>query len=575
MQATKKNLSELLSQDVRLIAPLFQRPYVWDQDENWEPLWYSISEQVQARLDGEQPRPYFLGALVTSQLPTPFGDVTSREIIDGQQRMTTFQILFRVARTEFERRGFDFQASQMLKLSKNEVEHESDSQFKVWPTNSDRDQFRRVMLGDNQKSHMQKAAEYFKEELMEYLGDEESEAKRRAEAFVQSIKQDLVFVAIDLDGEDDGQLIFETLNSLGTPLLPSDLVKNLLFREAADQRLDTEGLFEKYWRPFEDDKGYWRGETKVGRRKRERIDVYLQHYATYRLRSELSVTHQFREYRDAFKKGVLGNAEDALQEFARFADLYREFDEAKEGDAGSLRHVLWVLDLSVLNPLILGIYERAQNEVERDSMLRILESYTIRRFLIGSSTKNYNKLALDTAKSLDATSWTAESLRSVLRAHESKTSVWPTDEDIVSRLVQSRLYGNIRRGGLQYVLGRVESLLRTSKQEDEFDARRSLTIEHVMPQKWKRNWPLDDPSDRDARWRRDEAIDRVGNLTILTQALNSAASNSCWDQKRKIIDKESVLRINKLLVQCDCWNERAIEERSNWIAGQVCRIWPR
>lgn len=77
----------------RLEVPLFQRQYVWNRDQQWEPLWEDIARKFLDRLDGKSEGPvHFLGAMVLDQQMTPIGHVARRQVIDGQQRLTTLQI---------------------------------------------------------------------------------------------------------------------------------------------------------------------------------------------------------------------------------------------------------------------------------------------------------------------------------------------------------------------------------------------------------------------------------------------------------------------------------------------------
>src|SRR5262245_61830204 len=98
MNATKRSLGQIFDPSIRLAVPLFQRPYVWEQEKNWEPLWESVNEAAERRLAGTNHRPHFLGAVVLNQLKTRTGDIDARQVIDGQQRMTTFQIILAAAR---------------------------------------------------------------------------------------------------------------------------------------------------------------------------------------------------------------------------------------------------------------------------------------------------------------------------------------------------------------------------------------------------------------------------------------------------------------------------------------------
>jgi uncharacterized protein with ParB-like and HNH nuclease domain len=89
MNAHNKTLGQIIDPSIRLVVPLFQRPYVWEEQKNWQPLWQSIQDVAERRLDGGTQRPHFLEAVVLDQLKTRTGDIDARQIIDGQQRMTS------------------------------------------------------------------------------------------------------------------------------------------------------------------------------------------------------------------------------------------------------------------------------------------------------------------------------------------------------------------------------------------------------------------------------------------------------------------------------------------------------
>jgi hypothetical protein len=575
MQADKRTLSEILSPDIRFVAPLFQRPYVWNQTENWEPLWNSLIEVADRRLQGKPPRPYFLGAIVLDKLYGATGSVPSREIIDGQQRMTTLQILMEVAKREFVAVGLDHPARLLERVTRNELENESDLQFKVWPTNIDRDAFRSVMTDSAATGRFGEAAAYFRGVVRAWLGEVPDTAKEKAAAFVSTVRQDLVFVAIDLDNDDDGQLIFETLNSLGTPLLPSDLVKNLLFREAVAEGLDTDKVYRDYWQEFERDGDYWRAKTSVGRRERHRLDLFLQYYLTYKLGGEAVQAHQFRDYREAFRDGLFGTTLEAIADFARHANFFREFEQAKSGSAGSLRHVLDILDASVPNPLVLGIYANVESHAERAAMLATIESYLMRRFLCGLTAKNLNRVTADLIVTLRELGWTNATLQARLLTYEGNSTQWPDDGFVIWRQTASAAYGDIRGTGIAYVLSRVEASLRTGKSEAGWNTRSPLTLEHLMPQKWDEHWPLPEGSDETDRMARNALINRIGNLTILTKRLNSSISNGSWASKRRHLNEHTVLLMNSALAGLEVWDETAILARCEDLGNRFCKLWPR
>src|SRR6266542_5925220 len=82
-------------QPQRLVVPLFQRPYVWNEENQWQPLWddaVRVAEGVMKR-PADKHHPHFLGAVVLQQVHKQTGQMQERTIIDGQQRLTTLQLL--------------------------------------------------------------------------------------------------------------------------------------------------------------------------------------------------------------------------------------------------------------------------------------------------------------------------------------------------------------------------------------------------------------------------------------------------------------------------------------------------
>ena len=147
MKVDKLNLERVFERTERLDAPVFQRPYVWREGRNWEPLWASIQRVADRRLEGLPVHPHFLGAIVLDQLRTGLGKIHVRQIIDGQQRLTTLQLALAAARDLCTKLNETRYAKAFEKLTVNDVplSDDPDDVFKVWPTNADRRDFREVM----------------------------------------------------------------------------------------------------------------------------------------------------------------------------------------------------------------------------------------------------------------------------------------------------------------------------------------------------------------------------------------------------------------------------------------------
>jgi hypothetical protein len=329
MKAGTINLQSLFGNTVSYRIPLFQRPYVWTEERNWQPLWDDITNAARKVVLNVEPKPHFLGAIVVDQLPTLLGHIGRREIIDGQQRLTTLQILLVAARDFCLSSGMEHYAKRFTTLVKNDAVFVNDKseEHKVWPTNRDRDAFWSTMqagslsglkkafdISGNPKDFGHKipsAYAFFWRSLKEFVetaddsGIAGASPEQRMDAIWIALQTQMVLVSIDLESGDDAQIIFETLNARGTPLLPADLVKNFLFHRAELAKCNSEELYEKYWHDF--DEKFWRSEVVQGRLRRPRIDVFLQHYLTLKSLDDVPATEIFRAFQQHFSDAGFGD----------------------------------------------------------------------------------------------------------------------------------------------------------------------------------------------------------------------------------------------------------------------------
>src|SRR6186713_469406 len=149
METQVRTPQMIFMQPQRLIVPLFQRPYVWNEENQWEPLWSDVirvAERLLAR-PHERQQPHFLGAVVLQQVQNRVGLMQTRTIIDGQQRLTTLQLLLDALHAELVWAGTAAPAARIEALVRNQEPFCSrpEDQFKVWPTNRDRPAFNAVM----------------------------------------------------------------------------------------------------------------------------------------------------------------------------------------------------------------------------------------------------------------------------------------------------------------------------------------------------------------------------------------------------------------------------------------------
>ncbi|MEU2900810.1 DUF262 domain-containing protein [Streptomyces sp. NPDC001273] len=582
-------LRELFGPDRRLVVPVFQRPYVWTEDRNWRPLWEDVTALVRRRLAGDEVHPHFLGAVVLDQLPTPTGAMPARQVVDGQQRLTTLQVLLAAIRdVARELDVHDKYVRALAKLTANDDDMADDPHalYKVWPTHIDRASFRDIVGGRLRRAAdvaapaapgapaIVQAYWFFRDRTVEWAQElrYESTADEGFDALVRVVRDKFELVVIDLKPEDNAQVIFEALNDRGTPLQASDLVKNLVFQKAEEQGLPVEELYRDVWAQLETPD--WRKEVRQGRLKRPRLDVFLTQYLTCELAEEVLNPELFLTFRRYVADSEMSLA-DLMRGMVDRAGAYRQLtaEDQPATPEGRVLRTVGVLDANTVLPVLLWLVTRF-DEDDRAGAMRDLDSYLVRRTVSRLTTKNYNRLFLELLKELKAKDDPAVVTDFLLR-QDADSGYWPRDHDIRYVFRSQPLYKHLTRARLRLVLAELEATLYSGKTE-RIVHDGELTIEHLLPQSWEAHWPLSDDAGHgsvEAHQRREALVHTLGNLTLLTGKLNPAVSNGPWERKRAEILQHSALSLNRSLAER--WDEGTIMARADHLAEAFCRRWQR
>ena len=590
MQTNLQRPQRLFTQPIRYDIPAFQRRYVWKQEEQWEPLWDDVEQLAQSIMEEGQTDPHFMGAVVLQQMQSSTGTLDRRIVVDGQQRLTTLQLLIDAIQEVLEIRGHSGPAKRLAALVENPEEFrdgEPDNGFKVWPTIVDRDAFRHAMSNALSatgfaESRIVQAHDYFRGQAEQWLGrfsDETGDLDRAATALEGAVRVNLELVVIDLGDADDPHVIFETLNARGTPLLQSDMIKNKVLHDAKigtgdEDRISSEQ--RRLW-PFDDD--WWDKEVGRGVQRRPRIDVYLNHWLTLRNQMVMRAYEEFRAF-EQYVTAQGGKGEsifDVVDDMKLIGTIYRDVEQVRRADIAKFLERRSVMNVGAVTPLLLRLLSTKVSEAALAKCLKALESFLVRRVVCGYGAKGYGELFVGLITRLaSAPDDDADSVViSFLADQTAQATLWPGDAELRERFLTAPLYQWLTRGRLRMVLTGIEEQLRTVKSETQ-EASPNLQIEHIMPQAWSANWPLPNDHDADDAARRDRAIHTIGNLTLVNGRLNPSLSNAPWDTKRRAFADHSVLFLNKRLVNDgpQRWDETAIEERARWLHTEAIKVWP-
>ncbi len=142
---------------------------------------------------------HFLGAVVVKQLPSGAGDPSRSSVIDGQQRLTTLQLLLDAAQFVMEQRERDDEAESIHELVLNDSKRfrGTSKRFKLWPSRVDRDAFEAVMDNDQdvpaslEDSRIVQAHGFFVDAMNDWASDEEVTADGRLSALAAVLQQHL------------------------------------------------------------------------------------------------------------------------------------------------------------------------------------------------------------------------------------------------------------------------------------------------------------------------------------------------------------------------------------------------
>ena len=594
MRTNLKRPQRLFVQPVRYEIPAFQRRYVWTQEEQWEPLWDDVEELAQSIKEDGQTEPHFMGAVVLQQMQFATATIERRIVVDGQQRLTTIQLLIDAVQEVLEDRGHSGPAKRLSALVSNGEEYRDGNQdhaFKVWPTAVDRIAFRHAMSNelsatDYAASRIVQAHGYFKgqaEQWLDRLPRQSGEHETAASALEAAVSRSLEIVVIDLGESDNPHVIFETLNARGTPLLQSDMVKNKVLQDAGigirDEEVEATVEEQEIW-PFDRD-DWWAQEVGRGLQRRPRVDVYLNHWLTLRNRAEMKPYDEFREFQKHADARMAADETiwDVAGDLGDLGTIYRDVEEVRRSDIARFLERRNVMNVGVVTPLLLWLLSVDLPPAQLGNCLTALESFLVRRVVCGYSARSYGELFVGLIRKLSEAP-TSEANRvvvSYLAGQTAQSSLWPSDEELLERFIDAPLYWYLTRGRLRMILEGIEEALRTNKAESR-EVPGNLQIEHIMPQTWHPHWPLPDDlaEDDEAIARRNRAIHTIGNLTLVNGRLNPALSNACWESKVETLADHSVLFLNKRLTKKAPanWDETAVEKRAKWLHKRAVRIWP-
>lgn len=625
MHATPRKVISLFEPTHRYVIPIFQRHYVWKKEGQWEPLWFDIEEKMHEKQLGKQVSPHFLGAVILdSTHRSSTKEVSKFLVIDGQQRLTTLQILLTAIRdvSSFHQLQNIGKMTERCLLNPDVelMERPDQEMFKLWPTQANREIFcslitaksyvevqkrfplmyGKTKTGKTQRSpqprdRLVEAYEYFYGQVNALCLNAKNQ-DQKSEALISIIsvlKDDFTLVEIILDEGDDSQEIFNSLNGRGEPLGQSDLLRSYIFMRAEKNETKRDELYKNYWERFEDN--WWDIDTKRGNQTSSHLDLLTRTLLSAKLGEPVDVRRVHSAYRTWIEKNKpYASLEEELKQYGVYADAFEQLREKTRGPLTTFGRKMTIWGTTTVFPLASYLYAEGNlSEAQLSNCLRILESFVVRRAICDLNNKDYNKYFIEVISKLRKSEDVQSAIIGVLLHGEGETRRFPADEEFKSAWISKYFYKKLRPDQLIQVFTSLETAVRSERAEHAIIP--MLSVEHVMPQDWAENYPISghtipkqmnvlsyfsDKEEEQALYnklkseivRRRELIHTIGNLTAVSQPLNSAMKNAKYSDKKKYF-QESVLSINRYFDQQSEWSERQIEERAEKLFVHASLIW--
>ncbi len=558
MQATETTLQELLGGQKQYQVPLYQRTYSWGTRQLSQ-LWDDILA-LTADYDAGRNGSHFIGSLVLA--PSPSLQPTLQEwlVVDGQQRLTTLSVLLCALRDHLavdvpeQRERID----ELFLINKWRpgLEH-----YKLLPTQADRDGYiavldRRVDAGKGEG--VGAAYRWFRAAL---LAASQLEEPVDLGLLERAITGGLSLVVISAHAQDNVHRIFESLNNTGVRLTQGDLLRNYFF-----MRLPSRGpaVYHSLWLPMQEllsaeelELLLWLDLVLRGDQRAKRTDIYR--------------AQQQRLDMVAGEPAL----EAELVELARRArHLKTILDPSSEPDPQIRQRLqrLGAWGSQTAYPLLMHLLDlrerQALGATETAEAMLYLESFLVRRMLVGRSTNNLNRVLSAVVAEMPIDRPVPEAVRHYLSGQR---RYWPTDAQLRSAVRSHNFYWTGRPAQRALVLRWLEESY-ASKEPVRLD---QLTIEHVLPQTLTEEWAAALATELDEETDVGELhgllLHTLGNLTLT--GYNAELSNRPYPEKRQLL-ASSGLAMNREIAVHDRWGRAEICQRGDQLADRIAQLWP-
>ena len=558
MKASQAKISKLIGySEKQFIIPIYQREYKWNKT-NIQRLIDDLEE-----IDiNETNQNHFLNSIVYSKIEeNPHASYVGNRVekyyvIDGQQRITTISLLL-IAIRNFLKDNNNSEAERINnQFLINQYIQDENLKTRLKLSEKDNDIYKKIVLNhplnDSDKNHrIYKNLKFFEKYIKDIINLD------NIQTLIQKFETRIDIIDTFLEKEDNPQKIFSSLNSTGVSLKDSDLIKNFILMNLESHQQNE--LFNVYWKDIEKN-------LEI----ESNLDAFLQHFLTMKLKYVISKSsiyeafeklYNLRNENDEYEK-----SKSILEEMLKFSAIYKKL---------FLSNIDFNLPYSSLNllkiesyfPLLMYIYYKFNDELLEVS--KIIENFLVKRVIIGLPPGKTKNVFVKVLKNLDEDN-IVKSIKESLKS-ETKQSRMPLMSEVEEDFMIKPIYSN-NSAATKYILYKIEFFI-NSKNYTTTVGYDNLTIEHILPETEYSNLPdcWQEKFDLESYERR---LHTLGNLTLITQQMNSSIGNICFDDKKEVYEKDTFNLTQNISKKYEDWNEDSIKKRGVYLLEYIKKIWP-
>lgn len=560
VRAENGTLAGVLEGKKQYQVPLYQRVYSWGKKQ-LDQLWSDVVELERTLMDDPKAS-HFIGSLVLASSPD-FGAIGVNKflVVDGQQRLTTLTLLLAALRDHLFETGDTDRASGIDAQYLINV-FDIGKPLKVVPTQADRPAYMAVLNRAPQAGGEDAVGDAYRFFRSKIAAADDPDDPHDLELLEAAVVRGLALVVVTAEPSDNAHRIFESLNNTGLRLTQSDPLKNYLFMRLGDR---AEVVYDNIWLPLE--------------RRLDSANLELLFWLDLAQRDERakqSDTYVGQQHRLEKLKAV-DEVEAEIIRIAELGDVLATILKPAGEKHAEIRRRLTRIRAwgsTTAYPVVMQILaRRASGTAANDEVVRALtylESYFVRRIVIGRATANLNRTLLQAVAAISD----ADHIDVALREYLSRgRKYFATDQQVREAAQTIAFYWQGRGAQKKLILQWLEEAYRP-KEIVELDPKH-LTIEHVLPQTMidsvRDAFAQDFSADADINYEHERVVHTLGNLTL--SGYNSELSNKPFDEKRELLAKSGV-SMNQAIAAHATWGVNEISARSAELAEKIIELWP-